>query len=225
MQATDGVVSPLRERASELMAGEATVDEWEIAVMHREHDAQEGSWCRVTWLRCEPSEMESTIDFFRDSVLGRMEGTDGFCSASFMVNRMTGECCGTTRSTPGRTWRPPARWPAGSVTSAAAWAACSSSMSMSASWRSLTCECPSWSEGETLRRRSGGGAASQPMVCGCASARPWNARMAGFWIRPSWISMARLIVSLAAHASGPDSTVSTNGISASLFSHVAEFQR
>ncbi|MEO5664827.1 MAG: hypothetical protein ABIR39_16280 [Nocardioides sp.] len=97
MQATDGVVSPLRERASELMAGEATVDEWEIAVMHREHDAQEGSWCRVTWLRCEPSEIESTIDFFRDSVLARMEGTDGFCSASFMVNRMTGECCGTTR--------------------------------------------------------------------------------------------------------------------------------
>lgn len=97
MQATDGVVSPLRERASELMAGEATVDEWEIAVMHREHDAQEGSWCRVTWLRCEPSEMESTIDFFRDSVLARMEGTDGFCSASFMVNRMTGVCCGTTR--------------------------------------------------------------------------------------------------------------------------------
>lgn len=97
MQATDGLVSPLRERASELMAGEATVDEWEIAVMHREHDAQEGSWCRVTWLQCEPSEMETTIDFFKDSVMTRMEGMDGFCSASFMVNRMTGECCGTIR--------------------------------------------------------------------------------------------------------------------------------
>lgn len=97
MQATDGVVSPLREHASELMAGEATVDEWEIAVMHREHDAQEGSWCRVTWLRCEPTEVESTIDFFKDSVLARIESADGFCSASFMVNRQTGECCGTAR--------------------------------------------------------------------------------------------------------------------------------
>jgi quinol monooxygenase YgiN len=97
MQATDGVVSPLREHASELMAGEASVDEWEIAVMHREHDAQEGSWCRVTWLRCEPSEVDSTIDFFKDTVLARIEGADGFCSASFMVNRLTGECCGTAR--------------------------------------------------------------------------------------------------------------------------------
>lgn len=97
MQATDGVVSPLREHASELMAGEATVDEWEIAVMHREHAAQEGSWCRVTWLRCEPTEVESTIDFFKDSVLARIESADGFCSASFMVNRQTGECCATAR--------------------------------------------------------------------------------------------------------------------------------
>lgn len=97
MQATDGVVSPMRTKAAELMGGEATVDEWEIAVMHREHDAQEGSWCRVTWLRGEPSEIESTIDFFKDNVLARIEGADGFCSASFMVNRMTGECCGTAR--------------------------------------------------------------------------------------------------------------------------------
>lgn len=64
-----------------------------------------------------------------------------------------------------------------------------------------------------------------PTGYGCASARPWNARIAGFWIRPSWISMARLIVSLTAHAPGPDNTVSTNGISASLFSQVAEFHR
>lgn len=97
MRATDGVVSPMRTKAAELMGGEATVDEWEIAVMHREHDAQEGSWCRVTWLRCEPSEIESTIDFFKDTVLARIEGADGFCSASFMVNRMTGGCCGTAR--------------------------------------------------------------------------------------------------------------------------------
>jgi hypothetical protein len=97
MRATDGSVSRFRAQAGELMGGEATVQEWEIAVMHREHDAQEGSWCRVTWLSCEPSEIESTIDFFRDSVLARMEGTDGFCSASFMVDRGNGQCCGTAR--------------------------------------------------------------------------------------------------------------------------------
>lgn len=97
MRATEGSVSALRARASELMGGEAIVQEWEIAVMHREHVAQEGSWCRVTWLRCEPSEVDATIDFFKDSVLARMEGADGFCSASFMVDRSTGLCCGTAR--------------------------------------------------------------------------------------------------------------------------------
>ncbi|WP_310528668.1 antibiotic biosynthesis monooxygenase [Nocardioides sp.] len=97
MQATDGVVSPMRDRACEIMGGEATVDEWEIAVMHREHDAREGSWCRVTWLRCEPADVESTIDFFKDFVMASMEGMEGFCSASLMVDRATGQCCGTSR--------------------------------------------------------------------------------------------------------------------------------
>ena len=49
--------------------------------------------------------------------------------------------------------------------------------------------------------------------------------IAEFWIAPSRISMARLMVSSASQASGPDSTVPTKGSSASLFSQVAEFQR
>lgn len=97
MRATEAGVSPLRARASEIMGGEASVQEWEIAVMHREHDAREGSWCRVTWLRGEPAEIDSTIDFFKDSVLTQLERTEGFCSASMMVNRETGQCCGTAR--------------------------------------------------------------------------------------------------------------------------------
>lgn len=97
MQATDGQVAAHRSRAAEIMGGDLSVQEWEIAVMHREHDAQEGSWCRVTWLTCPPDDVESTIDFFRDLVMARLEGVDGFCSASFMVDRESGQCCGTAR--------------------------------------------------------------------------------------------------------------------------------
>ena len=97
MLATDRAVSPFRARASELMGGGATVQEWEIAVRHREHDAREGSWCRVTWLAGEPSEIDTTVDFFKDTVMTRLEATDEFCSASMLVNRETGECCGTAR--------------------------------------------------------------------------------------------------------------------------------
>lgn len=97
MRATEQQVSPLRARASEIMGAETTVQEWEIAVMHREHDAREGSWCRVTWLRSEPSKVDETVDYFKESVLTKLETTDEFCSASMLVNRETGECCGTAR--------------------------------------------------------------------------------------------------------------------------------
>ena len=98
MRATDINVSALRSRAAEIMASEAPeVSQWEIAMMHREHDAREGSWCRVTWLTCPPADVESTLDFFRDSVMPRLEAFDGFCSASMLVDRATGQCCATAR--------------------------------------------------------------------------------------------------------------------------------
>ena len=98
MRATDGQVGAFRARAAEIMGGgDPDVREWEIAVMHREHDAREGSWCRVTWLTCPPAEVESTIDFFRDTVMARLEEFDGFCSASMLVDRGTGQCCATAR--------------------------------------------------------------------------------------------------------------------------------
>ena len=97
MRATGGQVTSLRSRGGEIMGGEPEVREWEIAVMHREHDAREGSWCRVTWLRCPPDEVDSTVAFFRDTVMTRLEDYDGFCSASMLVDRETGQCCGTAR--------------------------------------------------------------------------------------------------------------------------------
>jgi heme-degrading monooxygenase HmoA len=97
MRGTESQVRALRSRAAEIMGGEVDVKEWEIAVMHREHETEEGSWCRVTWMQCEPAEVESMIDFFRDTVLTRLEGEDEFCSASFLVDRDTGRCCGTAR--------------------------------------------------------------------------------------------------------------------------------
>ena len=98
MRATDINVASLRSRAAEIMASdEPQVRQWEIAVMHREHDAREGSWCRVTWLTCPPADVESTLDFFRDTVMPRMEAVVGFGSASLWVDGATGQCCATAR--------------------------------------------------------------------------------------------------------------------------------
>jgi hypothetical protein len=90
-------VSDARAKAAETMGGEAEVDQWEVAVMHREHEAREGSWCRVTWLKADPSEIDTTLDFFKDTVLPALEESEGFCSASLLIDRSTGRCCATAR--------------------------------------------------------------------------------------------------------------------------------
>ena len=97
MAASAANVSDARARAAEIMGGTPVVDEWEIAVMHREHDAQEGSCCRVTWVQMDPEGIESMVDFYRKRVLPTLEEMDGFCSASLLIDRANGRGCSTAR--------------------------------------------------------------------------------------------------------------------------------
>ncbi|MGO4257970.1 antibiotic biosynthesis monooxygenase [Marmoricola sp. RAF53] len=97
MRATEEMVSPHRTRAAEIMGGPQYVDLWELAVMHREHEAGGTGFCRVTWLQTEPGMIDETIDFYKGTVLTRLDQTDGFCSASLLVDRATGRACGTVR--------------------------------------------------------------------------------------------------------------------------------
>ena len=90
MRATADQVKPLRERAAEMMGGMSSVQEWEIAVMHREHHSVEGSWVRSTWLSTAPSQMDRVLDFYRFGLMPRIEQLDGFCSASLLIDRGTG---------------------------------------------------------------------------------------------------------------------------------------
>lgn len=97
MRATESRVVPLRSRGEEIFGGPVEVEEWEIAVMHREHDAREANWCRVTWLSSDPGEIDQTLDFYKNTVLTSLEKGEGFCSGSMFINRETGRCCGTAR--------------------------------------------------------------------------------------------------------------------------------
>jgi quinol monooxygenase YgiN len=84
-----------RERGGEIMGGEPQVEEWEIAVMHRAHDAPDGACCRVTWLQLEHGDFDKALDTYRTQILPRIEAYDGFCSASMLLDRTTGRLCGT----------------------------------------------------------------------------------------------------------------------------------
>jgi quinol monooxygenase YgiN len=95
MRATAETVGPLRTQAAELLGGEATVDEWEIAYLHRDHRAADGCCARVTWTQSDPDSIDRVLDAFRMGIMPRVEQLEGFCSASLFVDRTSGRACVT----------------------------------------------------------------------------------------------------------------------------------
>jgi hypothetical protein len=90
MEASAEQVRPLRERAAEVLGGRPQVDEWEIAVMHRDHTSAPGACVRATWVRMAPDQVDRGIDVYRMGVLPATQEFEGFCSASLMVDRREG---------------------------------------------------------------------------------------------------------------------------------------
>ena len=71
------------------------IEEWEVAVMHRDHTAPEGACCRVTWIRMSQGDMDRAIEVYRHGLLPLIEQLPGFCGASMLISRETGVLCGT----------------------------------------------------------------------------------------------------------------------------------
>ncbi|TFV58997.1 UNVERIFIED_ORG: hypothetical protein E4P37_19845 [Bacillus sp. AZ43] len=90
MSASRDAVMPMRERATEVMGGGFDVQEWEISVLHRAHQAPEGACCRVTWTRGDPARMDEMTETFRTGLIPRLDDIPGFCSVSMMGDRQTG---------------------------------------------------------------------------------------------------------------------------------------
>lgn len=90
MIASDEKLREMRDRGRDLMGNSMQVDEWEIAVMHRSHH---GDCARVTWMEGDVQGMAET---FRVVALPRIEDLSGFCSASLLINDLTGIGCVTT---------------------------------------------------------------------------------------------------------------------------------
>ena len=88
-------VSPIRTRAAEEFGGQVTVDEWEVAYLHRDHRAADGACARVVWSEADPAAVDRIVDHFKTSSMPRVEGFEGFCSASLFVDRAAGRSCVT----------------------------------------------------------------------------------------------------------------------------------
>ncbi|MFF3575125.1 antibiotic biosynthesis monooxygenase [Nocardia jiangxiensis] len=95
-------VSPIRDRAAQMFSSsDAEVQEWEIAVLHRDHRSRQGACVGATWGRTAPDHLDSATQVYKSATLPAMEELDGFCSASLMIDRATGHgvSCATYDST------------------------------------------------------------------------------------------------------------------------------
>ncbi|MCF6386078.1 hypothetical protein L2K20_03745 [Mycobacterium sp. MBM] len=80
----------LRARAGERFGGPATAEQWQIAVLHREHSSDPGAWVRATWVTVPPELTEAGIEYYRSAVLPQIEHLPGFRSASLLVDPASG---------------------------------------------------------------------------------------------------------------------------------------
>jgi hypothetical protein len=74
----------------ESVVGTPEVEEWEIAVLHRDHSSAPGAWVRTTWLHVEPDQTDRLADLHRTVLLPQIMGFEGFCSESLLIDRPSG---------------------------------------------------------------------------------------------------------------------------------------
>ncbi|WP_137145300.1 hypothetical protein [Mycolicibacterium sp. CR10] len=90
LNASGIATSPFRDRLAQILGGSPTVDEWEIAAVHRDHHSLPGACVRVTWARVDSEHADRAIDGFRLATVPALEELEGFCSASLLVDRDSG---------------------------------------------------------------------------------------------------------------------------------------
>lgn len=96
MRASSTAVNPIRDEAARAFGSTtATVDQWEVTLMHRLHHARPGTCMRATWSEADPGRSDELAEQFRLTFLPKIEDLPGFCSASLMVDRGRGRAVTT----------------------------------------------------------------------------------------------------------------------------------
>jgi hypothetical protein len=90
MLASERRLRPVRDHAAEILGNRPQVDEWEIAVLHRDHTSGPGACVRASWVRMAPAQADRIVDVYRMALLPVMQDYHGFCSASLLVDRASG---------------------------------------------------------------------------------------------------------------------------------------
>jgi heme-degrading monooxygenase HmoA len=97
MRAAADKANQLRNQATEKFSGNVEkIEEWEIGVLHRDHQSAGGACVRATWIKVPPDQADRAIEFYKDSVLPSLEDLEGFCSSSLLIDRSSGRGVSST---------------------------------------------------------------------------------------------------------------------------------
>jgi quinol monooxygenase YgiN len=95
LRASRADVAAFRDGTAGALGGEPSVQEWEIAAMHRVHEQHSGACSRVTWLRTAPGSVQRAVDAVRLSLMPKLDDLPGFCSVSVLVRPDEGAAVAT----------------------------------------------------------------------------------------------------------------------------------
>jgi quinol monooxygenase YgiN len=95
IRASRADIAAFRDGTAGALGGEAVVEEWEFAAMHRVHEQHSGACSRVTWMRTAPGEVQRAVDAVRLSLMPKLDDLPGFCSVSVLVRRDEGSAVAT----------------------------------------------------------------------------------------------------------------------------------
>jgi hypothetical protein len=91
MQSSAPKVMGVREKAVDLMAGSATVENFEVAVFARHSMPGTGAWLRLTRTHlADLSGIDAAIEQFRSTTLPALSGIPGLISSVLFVDRESG---------------------------------------------------------------------------------------------------------------------------------------
>jgi hypothetical protein len=96
MHSSADQVRPLRAKAAKALGAATSVDEWQIAALHRDHRSKDGACVRATWLKARPDRFDQAVEFYKATVLPEIEQLEGFCSTSLLSDRTTGRAVVST---------------------------------------------------------------------------------------------------------------------------------
>src|ERR671917_19666 len=97
MRATAAEDRTVQHRLVHTLGGaHADVQEWDIAVLHRDRPAGDGAGAQVTWARVAPKHLDDLLEAYRSNLLPRLQELPGFCSVSMLVDRRLGRTVSVT---------------------------------------------------------------------------------------------------------------------------------